>query len=174
VGANIDTTEAEVVVAEVAVVEDLAPAVDDLVVITDFASRVATEVAAEATETAVELLESNDLGLDFTDGLSDDFLGHLADDDETLLDNVDGNVAADKLVPLHDDLLNMAAREIVPSVKVIEAVEGSVTTPVVEGGPLSEANIDGITTASGSCANSGSESKESDSEFSEHDERLTR
>jgi len=171
VGANIDTTEAEVVVAEVAVVEDLAPAVDDLVVITDFASRVATEVAAEATETAVELLESNDLGLDFTDGLSDDFLGHLADDDETLLDNVDGNVAADKLVPLHDDLLNMAAREIVPSVKVIEAVEGSVTTPVVEGGPLSEANI---TTASGSCANSGSESKESDSEFSEHDERLTR
>lgn len=74
VGANIDTAEAEVVVAEVAVVEDLAPAVDDLVVITNFASRVAAEVPAEATETAVELLESNDLSLDFTDGLSDDSL----------------------------------------------------------------------------------------------------
>lgn len=49
-------------------------------------------------------------------------------------------MAADELVPLHDDLLNMAAREVVPSVEVIEVVEGSVTTPVVERGPLSEAN----------------------------------
>jgi len=58
-------------------------------------TRVAPEVAAESVQAGVELLEDDGLGLDLANLLGDDLLGHLLEDEETLLDDGDALGVAD-------------------------------------------------------------------------------
>jgi len=85
----------------------------------------------------MELLKGNDLSLDLTDGLSDDFLGHLLKDHETLLNDHDVDTAADQNVLLLDeDLVELAVGEVLAAIEVIKAVQGLVSAPFVEGGEV--------------------------------------
>jgi len=66
----------------------------DAAIVANTAARVVQQVAAEGPHAGVELLEDDGLGLDFANLLSDDPLGHLLDDEKTLLDNFDGLAVA--------------------------------------------------------------------------------
>lgn len=105
-------------------------------VISDVAAREAPEVAAESVQARVELLEDDGLGLDFTDLLGDDALGHLLEDEETLLNDLDALGVADDFLLLHDldgAFAEVAVVVVVGAVEVVETTEGADSTVVIEG-----------------------------------------
>lgn len=91
-----------------------------------------SQVTAEASEVGVELFEDDGLGLDFADLLGDDPLGHLLEDDELLLDDLNTLCAADKLLLLDDDLVEVGSIKVIHAIEVVEVVQGSKASPVVE------------------------------------------
>jgi len=101
--AEIGAREAPVVVAQrtVAVVE-VAAVRGEAGIVTDTTTREVPEVAAEAVQAGVELLEDDGLGLDLANLLGDDALGHLLEDEETLLDDDNALGVADDLLLLNN------------------------------------------------------------------------
>jgi len=101
--AEIGAREAPVVVAQrtVAVVE-VAEVRGEAGIVTDTTTREVPEVAAEAVQAGVELLEDDGLGLDLANLLGDDALGHLLEDEETLLDDDNALGVADDLLLLNN------------------------------------------------------------------------
>lgn len=112
------------------------------------------EVTAEEAEAGMELLEDNGLGLYLADLLSDNPidqrtvsvmmlrgwkswflpLGHLLENKEALLDDLNRLGMADDLVLLDYGLGEVdRAIEVVRAVEIIETIEGGMATPVVEG-----------------------------------------
>ncbi len=99
--------------------------VDDVGVVADLVARLAAEITAEVSQAGVELLEDDGLRLNLADLLGDDPgsrmshefpwceigagdylpLGHLLEDDETLLDDLDLLGVAHNLLLLDDNLL---------------------------------------------------------------------
>jgi len=137
----------------------------------DVVTRDTVEVIAEETEAGMELLEDDGLGLNLADLLEDDPLGHLLEDNETLLDDLDGLGVADDLGLLLYDLGEVdGAVEVVRTIEVIEVIEGREATPVVEGdvvgaGEDLPADGDGF---SESASDEGRGDKDSRSELGEH------
>jgi len=132
---DVMTSEAEVVVVERAVTaDDLVEVASDPAVEAHLVVSVAPQIAAEAVQARVPLLEDDGLSLNLADLLSNDPLGHLLEDNQTLLDDLDSLRAADELLLLlHDYLLEARTIEVIGSVEVIEVVQGVEASPVVEG-----------------------------------------
>jgi len=131
-------TEAKVVRGKRSVVTDEATVVaSDGGVISRCVSRGTAQVGREVTRRGDELVEDNRLGLNFTNLFSDNLLGHLLEDEETLLDNLDALGVADEFFMLLDNSLlgdsGDRAREVVRAVEVIESVERGNAVPVAEG-----------------------------------------
>jgi len=101
-------------------------------VVTNLVTRDVEQVGGEVARRSNELLKDNSLSLNFTNLLSDDLLGHLLEDEETLLDNLDALGVADNFLFVNNNLLGDDTREVVGAVKVVKAVEGRDSTPVVE------------------------------------------
>jgi len=135
VAADIAAAEAEVVCGQRAVLgDDVAEVARDLGVEADVVAGSTTQVVAEEAERGVELLKDDGLGLNFADLFGDDPLGHLLNDEETLLDDFDAlGVADELLILLNNSLAGDQALEVVGSVEVVEAGERGETAPVVEG-----------------------------------------
>jgi len=105
----------------------------DTAVEANVVARGAAQVTAEGTEAGVELLEDDGLGLNLTDLLGYDPLGHLLENEEALLD--DHNrlaVADDFLLILDNSLAGEMANEVVRAVEVVESIEGGDSTVVIE------------------------------------------
>jgi hypothetical protein len=82
------------------------------------------EVAVEEVEAGVELLKRNDLSFNFADLFRDNPLGHLLEDKEALLNNIDGFSAADYFFALLDDsLTGDRAHEVIGTVEVVKSRE---------------------------------------------------
>jgi len=95
-GAEALTAEAEIVGTERAVrVTDAAKVAGDATVEANGVTRGAAQVTLEVTKTGMELFEDDGLGLNFTDLLSDDTLGHLLKYKQTLLNDLHGLSVAD-------------------------------------------------------------------------------
>lgn len=109
--------------------------VDNGRVVSNVVARGAAKVMTEKPKAGVELLKHDGLSLHFTDLLSDDPLGHLLQDEEALLDDLDGLGVANEFLGLlgNECLGGYSADEVVGSVEVIEVSERRVATPVVEG-----------------------------------------
>lgn len=135
--AKVLTSEVPVIEVEreVVLVDDLGEMLDNLLIIPDLVvlSRVPANVASESVQTRIPLLENDGLALDFTYGLYDDLLGHLLQDEETLLDDVNGMDLADEfMLGLDKDLLKLVAVPVIDAVEVVKAFEGVVASPVVK------------------------------------------
>jgi len=138
-----DGVLAEVLAGEVPIVEvegsvvvdELGEVLDDLLIVSDLVvlSRVPAEVASESVQASEPLLEDNGLNLNLADGLNDDPLGHLLENKEALLDDVDLMSPADELVvPANEDLLELVPIPVVDTIEVVEVLQGVIATPVVE------------------------------------------
>lgn len=100
---------------------------------TNRVTRDAVKVVLEQSKTSVELFKNNGLGLYFADLFEDDPLCHFLEDDETLLDDLDGFGVADNLVSGFYDLGEVrGAVEVVDTVEIVEVIEGREITPVIE------------------------------------------
>jgi hypothetical protein len=141
VAANDDSLMSEVVAGEAKVVgaeravtaHDLTEVLDDVAIIANLVVGMAAQVTAEAVEARVPLLEDNGLSFDLADLLSDDPLGHLLQDNQALLDDFNALSMADKFMLLLDnDLAEVRAIEVINTIEVVEVVQGSMATPVVE------------------------------------------
>jgi len=89
----------------------------------------------------VELLEDDGLSLDFADLFGDDPLGHFLENEEALLDDLNGLAAADHfLLLLYDDLCLDFTAEVIGAIEVVEVREGRDSTPVIEGVRISSSN----------------------------------
>lgn len=120
---------------EIVLVDELGEMLDNLLVVPNLVvlSRVPANVASEAVQTRIPLFENNRLHFNFTHSLHDDLLRHLLQDEETLLDDVDGVNLADELVlGLDKNLLELVAVPVVDAVEVIEAFEGVVASPLIK------------------------------------------
>lgn len=83
------------------------------------------EVVGEKSKARMELLKDDRLGLNLADLFGDDALGHLLDDEETLLDDLDGLGVADHLGRSVNDLGEVdGAVKVVGAVEVVEVGEG--------------------------------------------------
>jgi len=97
------TTEPEVVTRKRAVgPADAAKVASNRAVEAALVARAAAQVMTEVTEAGVELLEDDSLGLNLADLFEDDPLGHLLEDEETLLDDLDGLGVADDALLLNN------------------------------------------------------------------------
>jgi len=163
VGADITTVEAEVVVGELSIVaEDPVVVSDDLIVVADVPAGLATDIVVEGPDAGPPLLENNGLGLDLADLLGDDLLGHLLEDNEALLDDLDALGVAHYVMLGLDVLLIVGGVEVVLAVEVVESVEGLVSTP------RAERMLPTTNQVHGGCCHKGGERNESDGEFGEH------
>jgi len=135
--------ESEVVTAEGAVrVDDVAVVARDAAVIASTAARLVPDITAERAHARDELLEDDGLSLDLADLLSDDPLGHLLKDKETLLDDLDCLTVADHLrILLYDSLLLDFTSVVIGTVEVVEAREGRDSMPVIKGVGVASSNI---------------------------------
>jgi len=89
--AEVETGETEVVGAQRRVrVDHTAEMAGDGAVVANAVLGLAANVVAERAHAGGELFEDDGLGLDVTDLLGDDPLGHLLQDEEALLDDLDG------------------------------------------------------------------------------------
>lgn len=84
----------------------------------------AAQIVAEVAKAGVELLKDDRLGLNLTDLLSNDALGHLLEDKKTLLDDFNGLGMADELLRLNNGLGDVRAIEVVDTVEIVEVIEG--------------------------------------------------
>lgn len=103
------------------------------VVIPDAPTRTAVQVIVERVDGRKVLVENDGLRLDLTDELSDNLLGHLAQYEEPLLNDLDLNGTADQdgtSVKLLDE---MRAVVIVRAVEPIETPHRFVSAPSIEG-----------------------------------------
>jgi hypothetical protein len=133
--------------------DDLGEVLDNLLVIPDLMvlARVATNVPSKPMQASIELFKHNRLHLNLADGLGDNLLGHLLQDEETLLDDVNLLGPADEFVLLLDEhLLELVTVPVVDAVEIIKALEGLVAVPLVEGvvdgdvnGDMSRRGVDG-------------------------------
>lgn len=102
-GAKVLTTEAKVAGAKRTVrVANTAKVAGDATVEANRVTRGAAQVTLEVTKTSMELFKDDGLGLDFTDLLSDDTLGHLLKYEQALLNDLNGLSVADCVLLLHD------------------------------------------------------------------------
>jgi len=126
VGTIVGTREAEVVAGERTVWEtDIAEVSSNGAVEANLVTRGTVEVTAEEVKAGAELLKDDGLSLNLADLLEDDPLGHLLEDEQALLDDLDGLSVADDLGLLFDGLAEVdRAIEVVYSVEVVEATEG--------------------------------------------------
>jgi len=133
--AEVETGESEVVGAQGRVrVHHVAEVAGDTAVVADAVLRLTAEVTAEGAHAGGELLEDDSLSLDVADLLGDDPLGHLLQDEETLLDDRDGLSVADELgILLDDGLREGGTAEVVGAVEVVEPGHRGEPSPVVEG-----------------------------------------
>jgi hypothetical protein len=140
---EIVTSEAKVVGAEGAVTaDDLTEVTSDPAVEADLVVGVATEIAAEAVQARVPLLEDDGLSLNLADLLGDDPLGHLLENDQALLNDFNTLSAADELVLLlYNDLVVVGTIKVFGAIEVVKVVQGSMTTPVVEGGECADSKF---------------------------------
>jgi len=122
--AEIAAGETEVAGAERAVtLVEVAEVRGDVRVVSDTATGEAPEVAAEAVQARVELFEDDGLGLNLADLLGDDPLGHLLEDKQALLNDLNRLAVADNFLFLYDDSLRDFSREVVRTVEVIKSRE---------------------------------------------------
>lgn len=134
--AEVVAGEPKVAGAEAAVaLEELVVERGDVRVVADTTAGVAAQVAAEAVQAGVELLENDGLALDLADLLSDNALGHLLENEETLLDDFDRLRAANELLLLDNGDLTraeVAVVEIAVAVEVVERAHRTETAPVIK------------------------------------------
>jgi len=171
VSTEVGTGETEVIGGERAVGEaDVAEVASNGAVEASRVARDTVEVIPEQTKTGMELFEDNCLGLNFADLLEDDPLGHLLEDEETLLDDLDCLSVADNLLGGLYGLREVdGAVEVVDAVEVIEVIERRETTPVVEGSKTTGSKVAGGRNRCGDGASDvGRGDKESRSELGEH------
>jgi len=146
VRADFSASEAQVVAGQgTSGVDEVGVEAGDIAVIADVAARDAAEVAGEAGEVGNNLVGDDGLGLDLADLFGDDSLGHLNQDSEALLDELDLNVLADQGVLRGDDLLADGAVEVVLTVEVIEARQGGDSVVVIEAGEAGDGRLGGDT-----------------------------
>jgi len=162
-------SEAEVRRAEGPVLlEEVAEVRGNARVETNMEARGAAEVVAEEPEARMELLKDDGLRLDLAHLLGDDAFGHLLDDEQALLDDLDGLGVADELgVLLNDGLAADVADEVVGAVEVVEAAEGGNALEVIKGEATTNSKGlgDGL---SGHTGNEGSRDEGEFAKFSEH------
>lgn len=170
--ANRASTEAEVLAVEGAVgVVDASVVASDAAVVADLVAGLARQITAEASEARVELLEDDCLGLDLADLLSDDPLGHLLEDNEALLDDLNLFGVADNVLLLLDHLGGVGVDEVAGAVEVVKVAHGRETTPVVERGARAGGDIPAKTNRLGhGTADEGGDREELDGKFGKHDE----
>lgn len=102
-GAKVLTTETKVAGTKRTVrVANTAKVAGDATVEANRVTRGAAQVTLEVTKTGMELFKDDGLGLDFTDLLSDDTLGHLLKYEQALLNDLNGLSVADCVLFLHD------------------------------------------------------------------------
>ncbi len=95
---QISTAESEVVRREGSVSRaNVAEVAGNATVEASRVARHAVQVVAEESKTGVELLEDDGLSLNLADLLEDDSLGHRLEDEQTLLDDLDGLSVANNL-----------------------------------------------------------------------------
>jgi len=145
-------------------------------VVSDAATRVTSEVAAESVQAGVELLEHDGLSLDLADLLCNDALSHLLKDEEALLDDFNTLGVANYLLFFFNSdraFAEFAVVEVAGAVEVVEAIHRAESTIVVKGSGSTNNQFRGRE-GSGSDAGreSGKSDNESGSEFSEHDDDL--
>jgi len=130
-----DAREAEVASGERSVIEaDIAEVSSNGTVEANLTARDTVKVIAEVTKASMELLEDDGLSLDLADLLKDDPLGHLLEDEQALLDDLDSLGVADDVLLFCDNLAEVdGAVEVVYTIEVVEVIEGRETTPVVKG-----------------------------------------
>jgi len=160
-------SETEVVEVERVVgIEDLVEVSRDPTVEANLVTSMAAQVTAETVKTRVPLFENNGLGLNVTDSLGDDPLGHLLQHDQALLNYLDALCTANKLVFWLDEHLIMTRSiEVINTIEVVEIVERRDTPPVIEGANVTSSQVG----AMGKWASEGRSSQGGeDSEFSEH------
>jgi len=105
----------------------------DTAVEADVVARGAAQITAEETEAGVELLEDDGLGLNLTDLLGDDPLGHLLENEETLLDDHNRLAVADNFLLIFDNsLAGERTNKIVRAIEIVETVEGGNSSVVIE------------------------------------------
>jgi len=185
VRADIVTREPKVVERERAVVlvDELVEVRGDTRVEANTVSRIAAEIISKVAERSVELVEDDCLGLNFTDRLGDNALGHLLEDDEALLDDLDLlGVAYDVVLRLNHLFEVNGSIKVVPAVEVVKVTKRGVTTPVVERVETtsrqvcrsSGSEISGAGVGNGSRQHSGDESAKGNElgKCSEHDDFL--
>jgi len=131
--AEVVTREAKVIARERAIRADQASVVaGNRRVITSVVARGAAQIGREVARRSNEWLEDNGLSLNFTDLLGDDPLGHLLENEETLLDDLDALGVTNDFLFLNNNLLGDETREVIGTVEVVEAVERRNSTPVFE------------------------------------------
>lgn len=175
---KVSSTESEVVSREGAVREtDIAEVASNGTVEPDLVARGTVKVVPEQSKASMELFEDDGLGLDLANLFGDDPLGHLLEDEETLLDDLDLHGVADESLGGIYDLGEMdRAVEVIDTIEVVKVVKGRETTPVVErdrGAVTAREDISADRDWLGNCAGNESRgNKEGGSEFGEHGERV--
>jgi hypothetical protein len=105
-------------------IANVAKVAGDTLVEADIMPRGAAQVMAEVTKTGMELLEDDGLGLNFTNLLRNDTLGHLLEHNQALLDNFNSFSMANHLLLLDDLLDDVRAVEVIGTVEVVEVIKG--------------------------------------------------
>jgi len=171
------SAEPKIVGAERAIgIHDATVVAGDTTIVANAVAGMAPDIMAEGAHARLELLENDGLGLDLTDLLGDNPLGHFLNNEEALLNDLDALTVADKLrVLLDDDLAPHIASEVVGAVEVVETIERRDAHPVVEGD--GRARRDGVSSSSqspdlgqrfGHDTDDHSRGSEDGEQFSEH------
>jgi len=127
------TTEAQVVGGERPIcVADATKVVGDPLVIPNLVIGMTRNIVAKETEVGRELLENDSLSLDLADLLGNDPLGHLLEDEKTLLNDFNGLGMANELVLFNNGLGELRVDEVARTEEVVETVHGGDAIPVVE------------------------------------------
>jgi len=135
VAAEVVARETEVVDGQrVALIDNVAEVAGDSTVEADGAARNVAQVRAEAAEAGVELLKDDGLGLNCADLLRDNALGHFLENQEALLNDLNGLAVAHELAGGSNlSRGREGSNEVVDSEEVVESREIGVATPVIEG-----------------------------------------
>jgi len=135
VAAEVVARETEVVDGQrVALIDNVAEVAGDGTVEADVAARDAAQVRAEATEAGVELLKDDGLGFNCADLLRNNPLSHLLENQEALLNDLNGLAVAHELAGSGDlSRGREGSNKVVNSEEVVESREIGVATPVIEG-----------------------------------------
>lgn len=131
---DIEAGEAKMVAGEPAVAfEQVAEAASNSMVVSDTAPGNSPQISLEVTQAAVELRECNYLGFHVANVLNNYSLAQLAENSETLLDNLDLSLVADEFPVFDNDLVEVTSIEVVDTVEAVEVVKRFMISPAVEG-----------------------------------------